>query len=225
MSREQEWEQARAALDRIYEDNYGDVRRCASVRYRTARLLLRQGRLERNDRRRLEIGHQAVGQAGDAVRIFHKMNNSAGEIRAGALLARALLLAQRHDEAAALADRLEYELSELDIVPLARESLQARVSRCRGEVALKAGQTGQAVALLSDAIGHYERTGDWHAACDTRVILAAAQDRDGQRKQAQVSLKLAAEGYGDHDNLAFAKVRFKPGKRSLRTLNRVFAPR
>ena len=225
MSREQEWEKARAALDRIYEDNYGDVRRCASARYRTARLLLRQGRLERNDRRRLEIGHQAVGQAGDAVRIFHKMNNSAGEIRAGALLARALLLTQRHDEAAALADRLEYELSELDIVPLARESLQARVSRCRGEVALKAGQTGQAVALLSDAIGHYERTGDWHAACDTRVILAEAQDRDGQRKQAQVSLKLAAEGYGDHDNLAFAKVRFKPGKRSLRTLNRVFAPR
>jgi tetratricopeptide (TPR) repeat protein len=225
MSREQEWEEARALLDRIYEDNYGDVRRCASVRYRTARMLLRQGRLERNDRRRLEIGHQAVGQAGDAVRVFRKMNNPAGEIRAGALLARALLLAQRPDEAAALADRLEYELSALDIVPLARESLQARVSRCRGEVALQAGATGQAVALLSDAIGHYERTGDWHAVCDTLVILAMAQERDGQRKQAQASLKLAAEGYEDHDNLAFAKVRFKAGRRSPRTLNRVFAPR
>jgi tetratricopeptide (TPR) repeat protein len=225
MSREQQWEEARAVLDRIYADNYGDVRRCASVRYRTARLLLRQGRLERYDRRRLEIGQQAVGQAGDAVRIFREMNNSAGEIRAGALLARALLLAQRPDEAAALADRLEYELSELDIVPLARESLQARVSRCRGEVALKTGQTGLAVALLSDAIGHYDRTGDWHAVCDTRVILALAQERDGQRKQAQASLKMAAEGYGDHDNLAFAKVRFKPGRRSPRTLNRVFAPR
>ncbi len=225
MSREQEWEEARAALDRIYEDNYGDVRRCASVRYRTARLLLRQGRLERNDRRRLEIGNQAVGQAGDAVRIFRKMNNSAGEIRAGALLARALLLAQRDEEAAAVADRLEYDLSQLDIVPLARESLQARVSRCRGEVALKAGETGQAVELLSDAIGHYERTADWHAVCDTRVLLAMAQERDGQHKQAQASLKMAAEGYEDHDNLAFVKVRFKAGRRSPRTLNRVFAPR
>jgi tetratricopeptide (TPR) repeat protein len=223
-SREQQWEEARAALDRIYADNFGDVRRCASVRYRTARLLLRQGRLERNDRRRLEIGHQAAGQAGDAVRIFRKMNNSAGEIRAGALLARALLLAQRHEEAAALADRLEYELSELDIVPLARESLQARVSRCRGEVALKAGQTGQAVELLSDAIGHYERTGDWHAVCDTRVTLAMAQEREGHPKQALASRKIAAEGYEDHDNLAYEEVRFKARKRWPRTFDRVSLP-
>lgn len=207
MSREQQWTKARAALDRTYDDNFGDVRRCASVRYRTARLLVRQGRLEGNERRRLEIGHQAVGHAGDAVRIFRKMNNKAGEIRASALLARALLLAERYEEAATLAARLPDELRELDIVPLGRESLWARVCRCRGEVALKAGHNRQAAGLLSEAISCYERTGDWHAICDTRVILAAAQERDGHPEQALASLKIAADQYEDHDNLAYEEAR------------------
>jgi tetratricopeptide (TPR) repeat protein len=220
LGRGKQWKAARAALDNIYEDNYGDVRRCASVRYRTARLLLRQGRLERNDGRRLEIGHEAVGQAGDAVRIFRTMNNPAGEIRAGALLARALLLAERQEEAAALGSKLEKELRHLDIVPLAHESLQARVSRCRGEVALKAGQNREAAELLSEAISHYERTGDWHAICDTRVTLATAQERDGYRELALASLKMAADDYEGHDDLAYGEARFRARKRWPRTFGR-----
>ncbi len=197
-----QWEKAHDSLRKAYEDNYGDVRRSASVQYRTARLLLDQGQGEATGQRGLEIGHQAVGCAGDAVRIFRKMKNSVGAIRARALLGRALLLAECPEEAAALAAALDKELSALVIVPPARGALLARVSRCRAEVALEAGQGGQATGLLSEVIDHYERAGDWHAVSDTRVALAAAQERDGHPEQALVSFKMAAESYEGYDNLA-----------------------
>ena len=201
-----QWKKAHDSLREAYKDNYGDVRRSASVQYRTARLLLDQGQGEATGQSGLEIGHQAVGYAGDSVRIFRKMKNSVGAIRAGALLGRALLLAECHEEATALAAALDKELAALVIDPPARGALLARVSRCRAEVALKACQNGQAAELLSEAIENYQRAGDWHAVSDTLVALAAAQERDGHPEQALESLSRAAGNYEYRDDQAFKDV-------------------
>jgi tetratricopeptide (TPR) repeat protein len=228
--RQRQWDKAHAYLRQAYEDNYGDVRRSAAVQYRTARLLLHEGSGEGTAQHRLETGHQAVGYASDAVRIFRQMKNPVGAIRAGALLVRALLAVDRLDEAADLSSELDTELRNLLGAAPARGALQARVSRCRAEVALRAGRNGQAAVLLSEAIGHYDRAGDWRSVSDTLVTLAAAQSRDGKPEAALASLTRAVGGYdksGDgeaYENVMRERARIghQPvGSRILRYLGRM----
>lgn len=203
-------DEAHKQLRRAYTGNYGDVRRSAAVQYRTARLLLHQAR-EQGTAQRLEASHGAVGCASDAVRIFRRMRNSVGAIRAQALLVRALLVAGYEDEAARLAGELSEELRRRPSADPARGALQARVSRCQADVLASAGQPGRATALLHEAADLYASAGDWRSVSDTLVALASAQDRDGQPDAALTSLKRAIDAYeesGDEEAVKDAKKKY-----------------
>jgi NB-ARC domain len=192
--RAQEWHNAYAYLREGYAQNYGDERRIAAVQYRTARLLLHQGRNGTAAEQR-NFGRMAVGYASDAVRIFHKMTNPVGAIRAEALLVRALLLADHKSAACELAGQLQGKLASLGGSDPACAALQARVWRCSGEIFVDNEDYNRAIALLSQAIDLYKSEDDWRSASDTMMSLATARAFDGQVDMALAILNEAAVSY------------------------------
>ena len=193
--RDRDWSAALRDLRRAYDQNYGDDRRIANVQYRIARVFLQQSGILTGEAR-IKLGRRAVGYAGDAVRIFRRMDNQVGAMRAQALLVRALRMADRREAAAELADRLDANALDLDVADPAREALQARVLRCRGEVLMDAGDYERAHNLFTDAFGRYNRAGDWHTAGYIALSLAAAaRAGDQEVDQALDNLDWAAGNF------------------------------
>lgn len=171
--RRRNWVAAAGHLREAYSENYGDDRRIATVQYRIARLFLQQSRTLDGDKR-TECARAAVAYAGDAIRIFRKMNNQHGVIRAQALLVRTLLMAEHATAAAELAEWLDVQISGLDRADPAYPALEARVLRCRGEVRMAAGDYKAAYPLLRRAYNRHNAEGDWHTASLITARLAAA---------------------------------------------------
>jgi tetratricopeptide (TPR) repeat protein len=213
----QHWDEALDHLRDAYRQNYGDERRVAAVQYRTARLLLDRGK-DGAAGEQERLGRVAVGYASDAVRIFHKMKNLVGVVRAEALLVRALRLADRKDAARELSDQLQDKLLAFGRADPAREALQARVWRCNAEVLMDDAEYERAAELFSRAIGVHRAAGDWHSVGDMLMSLAAAQARAGHSQLAQESLDEAEARYTQGlDFRALEKVTRARGALSRRT--------
>jgi tetratricopeptide (TPR) repeat protein len=204
--RRRQWHDARRFFKEAEEANEHDARRVAAIRYRTARLVLQQGR-EGRSRDRARLAHDAARYVSEAVRIFHDMDNPVGRVRAKALLVRALLLAGWGNAANDVARMVDSEIHELEASDPASAPMQARAMRCRGEVMLSMREPDQARTLFVRAIEFFESDGDWRSAADTRVTLAGALARQGKLGLAQARLHEAEEVYsacGDEMSLASA---------------------
>jgi tetratricopeptide (TPR) repeat protein len=205
--RQRQWDKALQHLDTARSHNYGDARQAAAIQYRTARLVLQQGR-EGPARNRADTGYRAADYASDAARIFRDMDDEVGMIRANALLVRALVLARCYREARVLAEDLEHELTVLGESNPAFGRLQARVQRCRAEVMLAFDEPERARVLLSQAISLFEDDRDLHSIAATHVALATPLADRGQPLIAQAKL-LEAEDYysqcGDNSALRTAR--------------------
>jgi tetratricopeptide (TPR) repeat protein len=193
--RDRDWLAALRYLRRAYDQNYGDDRRIANVQYRMARLFLQQSGSVL-DEERINLGRRAVGYAGDAIRIFGRMENQVGVMRAKVLLARALRVADRREAAVRLADGLDVDMLDLDAADPARAALRARVLRCQGEALMDTDDYQGAYNKFADAFGRYDRAGDWHTAGYIALSLAAAaRAGDLEVGQALYTLDWAADKF------------------------------
>jgi tetratricopeptide (TPR) repeat protein len=189
-----EWDAALDYLRKAYSQNYGDDRRVANVQYRTARLFLHQARYFTGNKRRT-FGRTAVGYASDAVRIFRKMDNQVGAIRAEALLVSALRLADHKGAAAEIVDRLDAQVLNLGATDPARTPLQARVLRCQGEGLMEQRDYERACRVFSRAIDLYTYEDDWQTTADILRSLGNARAGNEQWGLAVEALQKAAAYY------------------------------
>jgi hypothetical protein len=192
--RRRDWDQTHDFMRKARDDNYEDARRTATVRYRTARLLLQNIRAS-SPRQRPAIACAAAGHASAAALLFRNMDNGAGLIRAKTLMARALLAGKYAGEAHGTAQYAEKALAALGEGHPAYEPLRARVQRCLAEIDLAFGHPEQACARFKRAITDFEQDGNWRSVADTRVTYAVALMGAGRLGIALARLYEAEEYY------------------------------
>ncbi len=169
--RRNSWTEAHHRLCDALDRSTGDLRRCAAVHYRTARLYIEQYHDTPRDRTKrardadspMQLARKAVSHAAQAVVTFQVMGNRVGVIRAQCLLVRAMVIAGKLLEAERLCDAVKRDLGRhLAAGCPSGQPLMARYHRARGEWLLRDDTT---VAAARDALKHaatiYRELEDW----------------------------------------------------------------
>ena len=174
--RQRNMKEAENKLRLALRQNYGDVRKAASVRYRLARLFFDQWYLELDSTRRAELSVQIVGFSATALNNFTQMRNRLGCIRARCILARALAAAEHFDGA-----QHQLELAQIELRATTSEfgqflePLRARFLRAEGEYLYWHGSYPDACRLLDDALVHFQAHSDAWSYMDTLRLLGWAE--------------------------------------------------
>jgi DNA polymerase III delta prime subunit len=167
-------------LRRALRQNYGDVRRAASVRYRLARLFLDQWYLELDGARREKLSVQAVGFSASALNSFREMHNSLGIIRARCILSRALCAAGQFDAAQIQLNLAQMELSRSVSQPdEVLRPLRARFLRAQGEYLFGRGSYSEACDRLREACTYFDNLADYRSYVGTLRLLGKAMLANG----------------------------------------------
>ncbi|MFB9234906.1 NB-ARC domain-containing protein [Plantactinospora siamensis] len=161
----------------------GDARRAATVSYRTARLLL--GRAATTgvtgtdgDPGDPGLVARAARRAAAATVAFREMDNAHGEVRAYALLARAVLALGHPVEADHLARVAAARLESLNAAGEDREllaPLSARLDRVRGEIGLDIGDYPSGRHLLMTSAATLAELDDWAALREVLRTMEAGE--------------------------------------------------
>jgi len=196
-SREAE-NQLRCAL----RENYGDVRKAASVRYRLARLFLDQCYLESDDAQRAKLSVQAVGFAAGALNSFLEMHNALGSIRARCILSRSLCVAERFDGAEDQLNLAERELSRGDAQPgQFLKPLRARFLRALGDYHFGRGSYPEARSKLNLALAYFDELSDYWSSVGTLRRLGTVHLENGNYYASNAAFwQLATIFYEERDN-------------------------
>ena len=177
--RQRDVKEAESQLRRALRQNYGDVRRAASVRYRLARLFFDQWYLETDKTRQDELSIQVVGFSASALNNFLKMRNPLGCVRARCILVRALSKVGRFDDAK---HHMYLAQGELDSSPMLREFLEplhARLLGAEGEYFFSHGSHLEACVRLDDALSCYQAHSDHWSFVNTLRLLGKAEVANG----------------------------------------------
>jgi DNA polymerase III delta prime subunit/tetratricopeptide (TPR) repeat protein len=171
---------AEGQLRQLLRQNYGDLRRAASVRYRLARLFLDRWYAEADEAEKAKLPVQAVGFSAAALNNFLEMRNWVGNLRARCILARALCTAKRLDAAESQLKIVQAELNESDtqshefLAPL-----RARFLRALGEYFFWRGSYDEACDRLDQALRLFDELSDYWSYWETLRMLGKAEAGDG----------------------------------------------
>ena len=186
-------------------ENYGDVRRAASVRYRLARLFLDQCYLESDDAQRAKLSVQAVGFAAGALNSFLEMHNALGSIRARCILSRSLCVAERFDGAQHQLNLAERELSRDDAQPdQFLKPLRARFLRALGDYHFGRGSYPEARSKLNQALTYFDELSDYWSSVGTLRRLGTVHLENGNYCASNAAFwQLATIFHEERDNFGF----------------------
>ncbi|MFI5909428.1 NB-ARC domain-containing protein [Dactylosporangium sp. NPDC051541] len=172
-----------------------DSRRAALADYRRARLALSRARHAPAGEEQRQLTRAAIDRAAAAVLAFRLMDSRVGAIRSRCLLAEALVLADRLDEASGQLRSADEELLRVRAVAeCAADVVGARIRRAKGALHLAGGDFAQAEMQLDRAREIFKRHDDWAMTAEVGQMLGRAAHRSGKSEAAvTVLLDVAAE--------------------------------
>jgi tetratricopeptide (TPR) repeat protein len=199
---------AEGQLRQLLRQNYGDLRRAASVRYRLARLFLDRWYFEADEVENAKLPVQAVGFSAAALNNFLEMRNWLGSLRARCILARALCTAKRLDAAESQLKIVQAELKGSDtqshefLLPL-----RARFLRALGEYFFWRGSYDEACDRLDQALRLFDELADCWSYWETLRMLGKAELGDGDYYAANAAFWQLAANFrkrGDDPGISIA---------------------
>ncbi|WP_426505517.1 NB-ARC domain-containing protein [Dactylosporangium sp. McL0621] len=203
--RRSDWDTAEAHL-KAAPLQHTDSRRAALADYRRARAALSRARHTAAGEEQQELARGAIDRAAAAVLAFRLLDSRVGAIRSRCLLAQALVLAGRLDEAAGQLRSAEDELSSMrEVAEIAADVVGARIRRAKGMLLLASGDFTQAEIQLEPARKVFKRHDDWAMTAEAGQLLGRAAHRNGRSDEAVTVLLDAASEYdraGDRFALA-----------------------
>jgi hypothetical protein len=202
------WEDAEDYLNNALIQNCGDERRTANIRYRLARLRLRQHRSADNSEQKASYAHESVEFASAALISFLEMDNYIGAARARCLLARGLALTGQFSDAE---EELAIAESELNIGAQGQEDisqpLMARLRFAHGEILLQQKRYAEARQVLSVAVTLFAAEKDRWSQVEALLLRGCAERAEGRHASANITLWAVAAAFmcsGDETGIASA---------------------